>query len=103
MPPTQDDLAARMDPTKQRPRGFNTGKGAKGPNAGGDDSSTWHETPEQKRKRLQDEILGIEKTSSTPGRSDPSKSLKNAKDEAAHRKIQEHNVSTLPASPREQG
>ncbi|KAK4565581.1 hypothetical protein LTR86_004198 [Recurvomyces mirabilis] len=62
MPPTQDDLAARMDPSKPRARGFNTGKGAKGPNnaMGGEDSnSAWNETPEQKRKRLRDEMMGV--------------------------------------------
>lgn len=57
MPPTQDDLAARLDPTKQRARKFNTGKSA---NAGaGGMSSAWTETPEQKLKRLQDEAMGI--------------------------------------------
>lgn len=66
MPPKQDDLAARLDPSKQRARGFNTGKGAKGPNAPGEDSSAWNETPEQKRKRLQDEMMGISKSVS-PG------------------------------------
>lgn len=65
MPPKQDDLAARMDPTKQRPRAFNTGKGARGPNAHDDDSSAWHETPEQKQKRLADEMMGVAKASST--------------------------------------
>ncbi|KAJ8112112.1 hypothetical protein OPT61_g5445 [Boeremia exigua] len=56
MPPTQDDLAARLDPTKQRARKFNTGKSAGG---GGGMSSAWTETPEQKLKRLQDEAMGI--------------------------------------------
>lgn len=56
MPPTQDDLAARLDPTKQRARKFNSGKGAGG---GGGMSSAWTETPEQKLKRLQNEALGI--------------------------------------------
>ena len=56
LPPTQDDLAARMDPTKMRARKFNTGKGAGGT---GGMSSAWTETPEQKLKRLQDEALGI--------------------------------------------
>lgn len=55
MPPTQDDLAARLDPTKQRARKFNTGKSA----GGGGMSSAWTETPEQKLKRLQDEAMGI--------------------------------------------
>lgn len=88
MPPTQDDLAARLDPTKQRPKAFNTGKGARGPNPAGEDSSTWHETPEQKQKRLQDEMMGISKASA-PTKSGSTKSSK-VKDEATKHKIQEH-------------
>ncbi|SMR52753.1 unnamed protein product [Zymoseptoria tritici ST99CH_1E4] len=86
MPPKQDDLAARMDPSVQRPRGFNTGKGAKAPNTGGDDSSIWHETPEQKRKRLADEMMGVGTTSMTT-RPNP---VKISKKTGAHEKIQEH-------------
>ena len=91
MPPKQDDLAARMDPLKQRPRGFNTGKGGKGPSASGDDNSSWHETPEQKRKRLEDEMMGISKPSTkasvTTAKAD------RGKDAAAAAKIREHTVS----------
>jgi hypothetical protein len=57
MPPTQDDLAARMDPSKMRARKFNTGKGASKSTGGG--MGVWTETPEQKLKRLQNEALGI--------------------------------------------
>ncbi|CAK4030786.1 Hypothetical predicted protein [Lecanosticta acicola] len=99
MPPKQDDLAARMDPTKRRPHGFNTGKGAKGPNALADDSSTWNETPEQKQKRLRDEMMGIGH-SAGPVRQESAKSK--AKDDAAHRKIQEHAEKTRGPSLLEQ-
>ncbi|KAF2847796.1 hypothetical protein T440DRAFT_470634 [Plenodomus tracheiphilus IPT5] len=63
LPPTQDDLAARMDPTKMRARKFNSGKAAAG---GGAMSSAWTETPEQKLKRLQNEALGIAAPSNAP-------------------------------------
>lgn len=66
MPPTQDDLAARLDPTKQRARKFNSGKSAGG---GGGMSSAWTETPEQKLKRLQDEAMGISNVSTGAGAS----------------------------------
>jgi hypothetical protein len=88
MPPTQDSLLARIDPTKLRPGKFRSGKAAGGP-AGGGIESTWTETPEQKRKRLENEMLGI----AAPANS----SVNNAQsvrkeDEEAARRIKEYNV-----------
>ena len=62
MPPTQDDLSARFDPTKLRARKFNTGRGTTTAGASSDRgaSSLWTETPEQKRKRLADEVMGVQ-------------------------------------------
>ena len=91
MPPKQDDLAARMDPTKQRPRGFNTGRGARAPSALGDDSSAWHETPEQKQKRLADEMMGVAKASSV-GPQRPPTNFETRRSEAAAAKTREHTV-----------
>lgn len=92
MPPKQDDLAARMDPSKQRPSKFNTSKGAKGPNTGGDDNSAWHETIEQKQKRLADEMMGISKSASNGPRKPSTGPKEAAKDQAAAQKIQKHTV-----------
>jgi hypothetical protein len=91
MPPTQDGLLARMDPTKLRPGKFRTGKAAGGP-AGGGIESTWTETPEQKRKRLENEMLGI----AAPANSsvNTAKSVRKEDEEAA-RRIKEYNVSTF--------
>lgn len=77
MPPTQDDLAARMDPTKMRARKFNSGKSAGA--GGGGMSSAWTETPEQKLKRLQDEAMGI--SSSSNGPAAPAQDSKRSKEE----------------------
>lgn len=96
MPPKQDDLAARMDPSKQRARGFNTGKGAKTQQSGGDDSSAWYETAEQKQKRLADEMMGIARPSGI-GPSKPSKTSGATKADAAAQKIREHTVRKLCA------
>lgn len=97
LPPTQDDLAARMDPTKMRARKFNTGKSAG--NAGGM-SSAWTETPEQKLKRLQDEALGIAApTNAAPATSE----AKRSKDEERRaRKMRERIDATRGKSLVEQ-
>ncbi|KAH8733070.1 hypothetical protein GQ44DRAFT_734959 [Phaeosphaeriaceae sp. PMI808] len=83
MPPTQDDLAARMDPSKMRARKFNTGKSA----GGGGMSTAWTETPEQKLKRLQDEAMGIS-TSAEPA-SAPAGSKKSKEEERRARKMRD--------------
>ncbi|MCJ1380813.1 hypothetical protein MMC17_003922 [Xylographa soralifera] len=62
VPPKQDDWSARIDPTKLKNRKFNTGKGAKGPaQKGGGDNTLWTETPEEKLKRLEDEVMGVKR------------------------------------------
>jgi hypothetical protein len=91
MPPEQDGLASRMDPSKLRARGFNTGKGAKAPAEKGGDSSAWHETPEQKRKRLEDEMMGISRP--TPGVPKAAGPSKKEGDDAAARELRERTVS----------
>lgn len=89
MPPTQDGLLARMDPTKLRPGKFRSGKAAGGP-AGGGIESTWTETPEQKRIRLENEMLGI----AAPANSSVNTAQSVRKeDEDAARRIKEYNVS----------
>lgn len=93
LPPKQDDLAARLDPTKIRARKFNTGKGAKGPSAaGGSENTLWTETPEEKRKRLADEVMGI-----TPAAGARAETVRDRRvqqdDEEKARKIREHNVN----------
>ncbi|OCL15146.1 hypothetical protein AOQ84DRAFT_279548 [Glonium stellatum] len=85
VPPKQDDLAARMDPTKLRARKFNSGKGARAPNSSGADNAIWTETPEQKRKRLENEVLGI---SAPPGAAEV---VIDREQEATAKRIREHN------------
>jgi Protein of unknown function (DUF3752) len=64
--PESGDWSSRIDPTKLKSRGFNSGKGAKGPavKTGGD--SSWHETPVEKQARLAREVLGIKETKAGP-------------------------------------
>ncbi|KAI4731437.1 hypothetical protein E4T49_00644 [Aureobasidium sp. EXF-10728] len=90
LPPQQDDLAARMDPSKMRARGFNTGKNARGGNttpAGGNIAAAWTETPEEKLKRLQDEAMGVKPA--TAGHVDAKEAARNKEKEAEARRIRE--------------
>jgi Protein of unknown function (DUF3752) len=88
MPPKQDDLAARMDPMKQRARGFNAGRAANAA-APAADNGMWTETPEQKRKRLENEVLGI----AAPTAATAATKTKKRKDEKTARKLKEQIVS----------
>ena len=70
-PPSGVDWAQRIDPTKLKSRKFNTMKGAKAPpHAAGKGSSgvggLWTETPEEKRKRLQEEVMGTKSNAPAP-------------------------------------
>jgi len=79
-----------MDPTRIRARKFNTGKGAN--QSAGGDNSIWTETPEQKRKRLENQVMGVAAPDSGPG-GDGAKQLKKKEDEETARRIREHTVS----------
>lgn len=57
-PPESMDWASRVDPTKIKNRKFQTGRSASSRSEGKADSS-WTETPEQKMKRLQDQVMGV--------------------------------------------
>jgi hypothetical protein len=99
LPPQQDDLAARMDPSKMRARGFNTGKNARGGDktpAGGNIAAAWTETPEEKLKRLQDEAMGVKPAAA--GHIDAKEAARNKEKEAEARRIREQTVSLLPSN-----
>lgn len=97
-PPSGADWAQRIDTTKLKARGFNTKKGAKGsrqagPSNGSGMSGLWTETPEEKRKRLESEVLG---ESSKNGEAAGSHHRNGAEmrtaqnDEETKRKVQKH-------------
>lgn len=58
VPPSDSDWGSRVDPTKLKNRKFASGKGAKAPAEKSGISAIWTETPEEKRQRLEDEVLG---------------------------------------------
>lgn len=96
LPPKQDDLSSRVDPTKLKSRGFNTGKGSKAPIAKGESGGMWTETAEEKRRRLQNEVMGVQeappagrKAAGPAGGPAP----EDAHSRETARKVEEYNVS----------
>ncbi|KAL8816381.1 MAG: hypothetical protein Q9223_004595 [Gallowayella weberi] len=91
VPPTSTDWSSRLDPTKLRNRKFNTGKSSKGPpskpGATGIDT-IWTETPEQKRQRLQDEMMGVKKPAQLIDGGEEEQSRGDREDEAEKREVE---------------
>jgi hypothetical protein len=94
VPPSNSDWSTRIDPTKLKARKFNTGKGANAPSqpttSGGD--SKWTETPEQKRARLEREMMGITDISAAKPKVTSQETVKVA---PASQKIKEYTVSEV--------
>jgi Protein of unknown function (DUF3752) len=93
LPPDGSDWGSRVDPTKLKARKFASGKGSKAPaEKSGGISALWTETPEEKRKRLADEVLGRTEVSLNSSSKSSSKPRKESKeDEATARRIREYN------------
>ncbi|KAI9687263.1 MAG: hypothetical protein M1822_002306 [Bathelium mastoideum] len=93
IPPDEDGLAAaRTDPTRARPRKFNTGKGSRAPNHGDGIDRSWTETPEEKRKRLADQVMGVENPTASSARGSSRKH--DETNEKTAKRIQEHTQKT---------
>lgn len=93
LPPSADSWTSKIDPTKLKNRKFASGKAQKDVSASAGVSSIWTETPEQKRKRLEDQVLGRTSaiaTSTNP--TGPKLSEREQKEQAEkERKIREYN------------
>jgi len=94
VPPSDSDWTGRVDPTKLKNRKFASGKGAKAPAEKSGISAIWTETPEQKRQRLKDEVLGRAEvaTSSRGSQSSQNRGMGESKEDIqTARRIQEYN------------
>lgn len=63
-PPDQSDWASKIDPTQIRSRKFQTGRSARSATSKQVDAS-WMETPQEKMRRLGDEVMGVSAPSDT--------------------------------------
>lgn len=86
-PPAQTDWATKIDPTHLRSRKFQTGKSAKSIPSKTD--ASWVESPEDRIRRLQDEVMGVAATPNA--RQDTSSAADGAK--SMEKKILKYRVS----------
>ncbi|KAL8803401.1 MAG: hypothetical protein Q9182_003199 [Xanthomendoza sp. 2 TL-2023] len=89
IPPTSTDWSSRLDPTKLRARKFNTGKTSKAPPSSTSGANTiWTETPEQKRQRLHDEMMGVKKPAQLIDNGGEEESRRDRENEAEKREVE---------------
>ncbi len=94
VPPSDSDWGSRVDPTKLKSRKFASGKGATAPSQKGSISAIWTETPEEKRQRLEDEVMGRKEmatSSDSHGHRDIQRSNDDGEEEAIARRIRQYN------------
>ncbi|KAI0521518.1 hypothetical protein F5B22DRAFT_595222 [Xylaria bambusicola] len=92
-PPSAGGYRA-SDPTKIKARRFNSGPRA-GASNGGEISSIWTETPEEKRKRLENAVLGRDTTAGSSASSHPPRPQSKTKEDVAQAaRIQNYTEST---------
>lgn len=89
-PPGSTDWTGRIDPTKLRNRQFQTGKSAKGAGGSGQVDSSWTETPQEKMRRLQDQVMGVAPPSDSGSREKAAD--KSKRDEIMRERVQKYNV-----------
>ncbi|KAJ8066445.1 hypothetical protein OCU04_005504 [Sclerotinia nivalis] len=87
-PPTSSDWTSKIDPTKLKARKFAGGKGAKAPGEKTGVSTIWTETPEEKRQRLEDTVLGRQDSDTSSART----RVETKVDEETDKKVREYNA-----------
>lgn len=96
LPPSQSDWASKIDPTQLRNRKFQTGKSARAPGSKQVDAK-WVETPEERMRRLQDEMMGV---GAAPNRAEQrtSNTKDTTRNKAMEEQIKKFNVSFASGS-----
>lgn len=108
IPPSAGDWTSRVDPTKLKNRKFATGKAATTASDSGiestRDAAIWHETPAEKKARLEREMMGIATNTldpKQPGSNQKGLGETDAITRAKRDKMREHNVGFLSELPQQ--
>lgn len=99
-PPEQSDWASKIDPTQLRNRKFQTGKSARSGGSSKELDAAWTETPEERMRRLGDEVMGVGKPTANPAKSSPS--VGPSKDESMEERVRKYNVCLLGPMARQE-
>jgi hypothetical protein len=85
VPPKSDEWMSKIDPTKLKNRKFTSSSSG----SAGAVSTIWTETPEEKRKRLENQVMGV----SSSSQDDKGSKAISQEDYVTAKRIQEYNVS----------
>lgn len=90
--PPSADSSSRGDPTQLKARKFASSRGGGSGPADKSVSAIWTETPEEKRRRLEDEVLGrVEAATSSAPKKNKKDSKTEREDAETERRIREYN------------
>lgn len=91
-PPTSSDWTSNIDTTKLKARKFAGGKGAKAPADKTGVSAIWTETPEEKRQRLEDAVLGRQDSATSTDNGSARTKAESRANEETDKRIREYNA-----------
>lgn len=91
-PPEQSEWASKIDPTQIRSRKFQTGRSA-GSATSKEVDASWMETPQERMRRLGDEVLGVSSPSGTTKTPASSSRANAARAKSMEDKIKKFHVS----------
>lgn len=91
-PPTSSDWTTKIDPTKLKARKFAGGKGSKAPAEKTGVSAIWTETPEEKRQRLEDAVLGRQESAASASNGSARTVAESRAAEETDKRVREYNA-----------
>ncbi|KAJ3525730.1 hypothetical protein NMY22_g10451 [Coprinellus aureogranulatus] len=102
VPPSSSDLLGNLDPTKLK-KGRQFSKSTHSASSGPSDMSLWTETPAERQKRLEDEVMGRKRravdAANSEATEDPDKKRRKKEEAMMKREVEEYTVRAFFLSP----